>query len=156
MTPLGMLFIIAFLVGSSWALGSLVRRLRREHASTQWWVAFVILVFIGVSGGIWCAFHCEYPLGGDLRIGSFPIPVVFSHLEDGQWVDFPFRLGQQRLPISSPSRHSPQCRFGYYHGGSPGVSAQRRNQSIEPTERSRLAALTASVRRVFYSTNEMV
>jgi len=23
------------------------------------------------------------------RIGSFPIPVVFFHLEDGDWVDFP-------------------------------------------------------------------
>lgn len=89
MTPLAMLFITAFLAGSGWALGSLVRRLRRKHAGIRWWVALLILVAIGVSSGIWCAFHCEYALGTDFRVGSFPIPVVFFHLEDGHWVDFP-------------------------------------------------------------------
>jgi len=96
MTPLGILVVIVFLAGSSWALASLVRRLRREHASSRWWGAFAILVLIGVSVGIWCAFHCEYPLGGRFRIGSFPIPVVFFHLEDGQWVDFPVPEFQAR------------------------------------------------------------
>jgi len=84
-----MLSVIVFLAGSSWVLGSLVRRLRHEHADTRWWAAFIILAAVGISGGIWCAFHCEYSLGGHFRIGSFPIPVVFFHLEDGQWIDFP-------------------------------------------------------------------
>jgi hypothetical protein len=88
MTPVGMLFIVAFLTSSSWVLGALVRRLRRDHAGVRWWVAFFILSLLGISGGIWCA-HLEYPLGQHFRIGSFPIPVVFFHLEDGQWVDFP-------------------------------------------------------------------
>jgi len=84
-----MLFVVAFLTGSIWALVSLVRRLRREHAGIRWWVAFLILLVVGASVGVWCAFHCEYPLGGRYRIGSFPLPVAFFHLEDGQWVDFP-------------------------------------------------------------------
>ena len=89
MTPIGMLFVTAFLAGSGWALVSLVRRLRRQHVGTRLWVAFVFLVAIGVSAGTWSAFHFEYPLGARCRIGSFPIPVVFFHLEDGQWVGFP-------------------------------------------------------------------
>ncbi len=89
MTPIGMLLIVAFLAGSSWALISLVRRLRREHAGLRWWGAFVILVVIGLSLGAWCAFRCEYPLGSHYRIGSFPLPVVIFRLEDGHWVDFP-------------------------------------------------------------------
>lgn len=89
MTFIGILSVSAFLAGSSWVLISLVRRLRRERARTRWWVAFVIFVVIGLSAGAWCAFRCEYPLGARYRIGSFPLPIVFFHLEDGQWVDFP-------------------------------------------------------------------
>src|SRR5439155_7620795 len=60
-----------------------------QAVSTTWWVAFGILVVIGVVAGIWVAFHFEYPLGARYRVGSFPLPVVFFHMEDGQWVDFP-------------------------------------------------------------------
>ena len=84
-----MLFVVALLAGSAWALVSLVRRLRRERAGIRWWIALVIMVSVGVPAGIWCAFHCEYHWGEHYRVGSFLLPVVFFHLEDGQWVDFP-------------------------------------------------------------------
>lgn len=86
---MGLLFVIIFLAASSWALVALIRRLHRKHASTVWWVAFGALVFVGIAAGILCAFYFEYHLGADLRVGSFPLPVVFFHLEEGQWVDFP-------------------------------------------------------------------
>jgi len=86
---MSMLFVILFFALSSWVLVALFRRLRRQHASGGWWVAFGVLVACGVALGIWCAFYCEYHVGTRFRIGSFPIPVVFFHLEDGQWVDFP-------------------------------------------------------------------
>jgi hypothetical protein len=86
---MGIFFVILSLVMSSWALVALIRRLRRKHASTPWWVAFSAFVLVGIATGVWCAFYCEYPLGTDFRVGSFPLPVVFFHLEQGQWVDFP-------------------------------------------------------------------
>jgi hypothetical protein len=86
---MGILPVIAFLVLSSWALVALVRRLQHEHVSTGWWVAFGVLLVCGAALGIWCAFYCEYHVGARCRIGSFPIPVIFFHLEDGDWVDFP-------------------------------------------------------------------
>ena len=89
MTPLGILLILGFLAASSWALASLVRRLRRERVGLQLWVAFVGLTIIGLAAGIWFAFHFEYHLGARYRVGSFPLPVVFFHMEDGEWVDFP-------------------------------------------------------------------
>src|SRR5207253_2413087 len=78
-----------FLAASSWALVSLIRRLRRADAGVLWWIAFVVLIVLGIAGGIWIAFHFEYHLGSRYRIGSFPLPIVFFHLEGGQWVDFP-------------------------------------------------------------------
>ncbi len=32
--------------------------------------------------------QCQLPLGHSLRVMGFPVPGVFFHLEDGQWVDF--------------------------------------------------------------------
>jgi hypothetical protein len=86
---MGIPFIIVFFAASSYALVSLVRRLRRERARAQWWVGIALLSVIGIAVGIWCAFHFEYHLSARYRVGSFPLPVVFFHLEDGRWVDFP-------------------------------------------------------------------
>ena len=86
---MGIFIVIIFLVPSSWALVALSRRLRRQRATFRRWLAFGILVACGVAVGIWCAFYLEYPIGSRYRIASFPIPIVFFHLEDGRWVDFP-------------------------------------------------------------------
>lgn len=86
---MGFLLIIVFLALSSWMLIALFRRLWLKHVSTGWWIAFGVLFVCGVALGIWCAFYCEYHVGARFRIASFPIPVVFFQLEDGNWVDFP-------------------------------------------------------------------
>jgi hypothetical protein len=86
---MGILSVILFFALSIWALVALFRRLRRQHASTSLWFTFAILVACGVTAGVWCAFYCEYHVGARYRIGSFPLPIIFFHLEDGQWVDFP-------------------------------------------------------------------
>lgn len=86
---MGILIVIVFLALSSWALVALFRRLRHQRATSGWWVAFGVLVACGVALGVWCAFYVEYNVGTRYRIGSFPIPVVFFHLEQVDWVDFP-------------------------------------------------------------------
>lgn len=83
------LFVIVLFALSGWTLFALFRRLRRQRVSADWWVVFGFLFVFGATLGIWCAFYCEYHIGTRFRIGSFPIPVVFFHLEDGAWVDFP-------------------------------------------------------------------
>jgi hypothetical protein len=86
---MGILIVIIILTLSSWTIVALFRRLRRRHVSSGRWVVFGILVGRGAAFGIWCAFYCEYRVGTEFRIASFPIPVVFFHLEEGRWVDFP-------------------------------------------------------------------
>jgi hypothetical protein len=84
------IFIVIFLLAlSSWALVALFRRLRRLGAGAGWWFALGLLIACGMTVGIWCAFYVEYHIGPHYRIGSFPIPIVFFHLEHGDWVDFP-------------------------------------------------------------------
>ena len=85
---MGILLVIVFLGLSSWALAALFRRLRRQRVSSRWWITFGVLFAGGVALGIWCAF-VEYRIGTRYRIGSFPIPTVFFHFENGDWVDFP-------------------------------------------------------------------
>ena len=84
-----LLVIILFLWLSSWTLVSLFRRLRRQHVSAGWWIAFAMLCIIGSMIGIWGVFYCEYNVGTHFRIGGIPIPIVFFHFEDGAWLDFP-------------------------------------------------------------------
>jgi hypothetical protein len=86
---MGILIVILFFTLSAWALVALFRRLRRQQASRVLWFALSVLVACGIAVGVWCAFSCEYQVGAHFRVGSFPIPIVFFHFEDGQWVDFP-------------------------------------------------------------------
>jgi hypothetical protein len=86
---MGIFIVIVFLALSSWVLVALFRRLRRQRATAGRWLAFGLLVACGIAVGIWCAFYVEYHVGSRYRIGSFPIPVVFFHLEHGDWVGFP-------------------------------------------------------------------
>ena len=86
---MGILIVVVFLGLSSSSLVALLRRLQRRRATAGWWLVLGVLVVCGVALGVWCAFYVEYPVGTRYRIGSFPIPVVFFHLEQGDWVDFP-------------------------------------------------------------------
>jgi hypothetical protein len=86
---MGFLLVVVFLALSGWSIISLFRRLHRQHVGASWWVVLAVLVASGTALGVWCALYCEYQIGTRFRIASFPIPGVFFHFEDGQWVDFP-------------------------------------------------------------------
>jgi hypothetical protein len=88
---MNILLALIFLGLSLWALVALLRRLREQRVSARWWAALACLVLCGIGLGVWCAFYCEYQVGARLRFGSFPVPVVVFHLEQGSWVDFPLQ-----------------------------------------------------------------
>ena len=85
---MNVLLAIILLGLSSWALIALFRRLRRQHVGKGWWVATALSIACGLALGVWCTFCCEYHVWPTFRFFSFPVPVAFFHLEDGQWVDF--------------------------------------------------------------------
>jgi hypothetical protein len=86
---MGFVIVLALLLVSSWILFVTFRRLSTRRAGIAWWVAFCILVVVGVGIGYRLGFDFEYSLSPNLRVVSFPIPVCVFHFEDGQWVDFP-------------------------------------------------------------------
>ena len=85
---MGFPIVIALLVLSSWGVFVTFRRLRRTHAGRAWWFAFTVLAVLGLAAGCWLAFSFEYQVSPRMRYVSFPMPLAFFHLEDGQWVDF--------------------------------------------------------------------
>ena len=88
---MNILLAVILLGMSSWAFVALFRRLRHQQVGFRWWVALALLIACGLAIGIWCALYSEYPVGTRFRFGSFPIPAVIFHLEDGNWVDFPLQ-----------------------------------------------------------------
>ena len=85
---MGFLLALVCLALSSWAFFKLCCRLIALKKKPLL-IAFAFLTALGVGLGISASFFLEYHPRADFRIAGFPIPIVFFHLEDGQWVDFP-------------------------------------------------------------------
>lgn len=86
---MGFVILLALLLVSGWILCVTFRRLSTYHAGIAWWMAFCILVVVGVGVGYRLGFEFEYNISQDLRVVSFPIPTCAFHFENGKWVDFP-------------------------------------------------------------------
>jgi len=86
---MGFVIVLALLLVSGWILFVTFRRLSARRAGIGWWLAFCVLVIVGVGIGYRLGFDFEYNVSPNLRVVSFPIPVCAFHFEQGQWVDFP-------------------------------------------------------------------
>jgi hypothetical protein len=82
-----LIIIALFVLGSCGVFGTF-RRLRRQRANRRWWIAFALLAAVGLVAGCWLTFSFEYQVSPRMRFASFPMPLAFFHLEDGQWIDF--------------------------------------------------------------------
>lgn len=85
---MGIIFVILLLALSFWSIFATFRRVRHTHVGRSWRIAFAVLTVIGLVVGSWMAFNFEYQISSRMRYVSFPMPLGFFHLEDGQWVDF--------------------------------------------------------------------
>lgn len=85
---MGFIIVIAVLALSAWAVFSTVRRLRQTNAGRPWGIAFFLLLALGCGVGAWFAFGFQSQVSPQMRLSSFPVPLVFFQLEKGTWVDF--------------------------------------------------------------------
>jgi hypothetical protein len=85
---MGFPIVIAVLALSGWSIYRIFRHLRLKQVTRAWWAAFTLLAIVGVAIGSWLTFRFEYQVSPTMRCLSFPVPLAFFHLENGQWIDF--------------------------------------------------------------------
>jgi hypothetical protein len=85
---MAILIVIALFALGALGVLATFRSLHRTHASRNWWFAFGSLVIVGLVAGCWFAFNFEYQVSPRMRFVSFPMPLAFFHLEEGEWIDF--------------------------------------------------------------------
>jgi hypothetical protein len=84
---MGIIFVIIVFLFCGWIIISTIRKLIDAH-KTNLWLAGFLLTVIGLTIGHLLA-NQEYHAGSSMRIAGIPMPLVFFHFENGQWVDFP-------------------------------------------------------------------
>jgi hypothetical protein len=87
---MGLLFVLLIAIPSVWITISTTKKVTYAR-NMKLWFAFLILAVIGmVLGLLWT--NWQYHIGSKMRIQGFPMPLVFFHFEDNQWIDFPLPL----------------------------------------------------------------
>jgi ABC-type xylose transport system permease subunit len=82
------LLIVGVLAASLVFIIALARTLFRAHANARWWLGYFVCALIGLAFGCWLTFYFEYQASPQFRFHSFPFPLGFHHLENGDWVSF--------------------------------------------------------------------
>jgi hypothetical protein len=80
-----MLPVLAF---DLWLLLTTGKTQWRKWARPGEWRRLAGTLALGAALGIYLAFFVKYSWSDKMRVIGFPIPSVFFHLEDGNWVDF--------------------------------------------------------------------
>jgi hypothetical protein len=82
------LLIVGILVASLVYIVALTRTLLRSRVHARWWLSFFFLALLGLTTACWLTFYFEYQPSPQFRFNSFPFPIAFHHLENGDWVSF--------------------------------------------------------------------
>lgn len=84
---MGILLIIGITLLCGWVVIPVFRNAAKIRQKKLWLVIFLMAV-VGIGVGMLLA-NLEYHAGAKFRVVGTPIPLIFFHLENGQWVDFP-------------------------------------------------------------------
>jgi hypothetical protein len=81
----GLIFIIPILAFDTWLACTTGRRQVRRWLELKQWRQLAAAGAIGVALAVWLTFFMQYGGGPKIRVQSFPVPLVFFHLEDKGW-----------------------------------------------------------------------
>lgn len=83
------ILILPILAFSIWLLATTGRRVVKASVQNGRWGALLAAIVIGLVLGWLFTFRVSYKMGATLRLHSFPVPAVFTYLQDSKWVDSP-------------------------------------------------------------------
>ena len=95
-----LVLILPVLAFDFWLFAKVGKSLFQSWVKSKSWPRVVGLVAAGLALGVWLAFYVEYKWGAKMRVAGFPIPVAFSHLEEGKWGDFISPSGMQYAGVA--------------------------------------------------------
>lgn len=91
------ILILPILVFSVWLLSTTGKRVFREKGAAK----FALIVTIGLALGAWFTFVVNYGIGKTLRLTSFPVPTMFSYVQDDKWVESPLPTLMKGIVIAT-------------------------------------------------------
>ncbi len=83
------ILILPIFTFSVWLLATTGCRVFKETLASGRWTRLIIVVVIGIVLGWLFTFRVQYKMGATLRLHSFPVPSVFTYLQDSRWVNSP-------------------------------------------------------------------
>ncbi|MDB6059740.1 MAG: hypothetical protein JWO95_3584 [Verrucomicrobiales bacterium] len=86
--------IFAFCV---WLLTTTGLRVFKEALANGRWTRLLVIIAVGIFVGWFFTFRMRYKMGATLRLHSFPVPSLFTYLQDTTWVDSPLPRPMQLL-----------------------------------------------------------
>jgi hypothetical protein len=89
------ILILPILALSVWLLATTGRRVVSQSRKNGRWMRLIIIITVGIILGWFFAFQMHYKMGATLRLRSFPVPSLFTYLQDSTWVDSPLPRAMQ-------------------------------------------------------------
>jgi len=89
------ILILPILAFSVWLLATTGRRVCQQAITDDRWTRLLIVVVVGFVLGWLFTFRVHYKMGATLRLHSFPVPSLFTYLQDATWVDSPLPHSMQ-------------------------------------------------------------
>jgi hypothetical protein len=89
------ILILPIFAFSVWLLATTGRRVFKQALASGRWMPLLTVVVIGLVLGWLFSFRVHYKMGATLRLHSFPVPSLFTYLQDSTWVDSPLPHSMQ-------------------------------------------------------------
>jgi hypothetical protein len=81
----GLIFILPILAFDIWLISTTGKRQWQRWRERREWNKIVGVIGAGILLAVYCAFFVAFKNGTTLKLRGFPVPFIFSTLENNEW-----------------------------------------------------------------------